>query len=185
MNLKKIVVGFLDENCYILTKDNDAVVIDPGDEFEKIDKELKGFNLRAILLTHAHFDHIGALDELIDKYKTDLYYYNVNNEIEYEKIINIEEKEYKINDFTFEVIYTPGHRNDHNCFYFKNENIMFTGDFLFKNTIGRTDLEYGNYKDMLLSLKKIKEYDDDIKIYPGHGEDSILGIEKMNNDYLI
>jgi glyoxylase-like metal-dependent hydrolase (beta-lactamase superfamily II) len=69
-------------------------------------------------------------------------------------------------------------------YYFKKNKIMFTGDFLFKGTIGRCDLEGGNIRKMEESLRIIKEYDNDIKIYPGHGDSSILGDEKKNNPYL-
>ena len=92
--------------------------------------------------------------------------------------------EYEIEDFRFEVIYTPGHRNDLVTYYFYEENIMFTGDFLFKGVIGRTDLEYSSFDDMKKSLIKIYKYSDDIIIYPGHGESSNMKYEKINNYYL-
>lgn len=184
MNIKKVVVGPLIENCYILEKDGNAIIIDPGDEYLKIKKELIDLNVIGVFITHAHFDHIGTLNDLLDDYNIPLYYYNVNNEIPYEKLINIEEKEYELNNFKFKCIYTPGHRNDLMTFYFYEDSIMFTGDFLFKGTIGRTDLEYGNYDDMLKSIDKIKKYDNNIKIYPGHGEETTLKEEKENNMYM-
>ena len=95
-----------------------------------------------------------------------------------------EEKKYEIENFKFEVIYTPGHRNDLVTYYFYEENIMFTGDFLFKGVIGRTDLEYSSFNDMKKSLIKIYKYSDDIIIYPGHGESSNMKNEKNNNYYL-
>ena len=185
MNIKKLVVGVYEENCYLLNINNDLLIVDPGDEFNKIDSIIKNnnFNLLGILITHAHFDHIGALEELIDKYKVQVYYNNINNEIDYNKLVNLEEKEYIINDFKFKVIYFPGHRSDLVAFYFYEENSMFVGDFIFKNSIGRCDLEYANINDMRKSIEKIKKYDDNIIIYPGHGEDTSLGYEKNNNYY--
>lgn len=183
MKIEKIVVGYLEENCYILIKDNKCLVIDPGDEYYKIKEKIQSLNVVGVLLTHAHFDHAGALNDVLNDYKVPLYYYNKNNEIKYSKLINIEENEYKIENFNFKTIYTPGHRNDHMCFYFYEDNIMFAGDFIFKETIGRTDLEYGNYTEMLKSIEKIKKYDDNIKLYPGHGEDTTLKYEKENNIY--
>lgn len=185
MNIKKIVVGLYQENCYFLTINNDLIIIDPGDEFNKLNNIIKNnnYNLQAILITHAHFDHIGALKQLIDNYKVPVYYNNINNEIDYKRLINLEEKEYKINEFRFKVIKTPGHRNDLVTYYFYNNNVMFTGDFIFKDSIGRVDLEYANPKEMKESIEKIKDYNDDIVIYPGHGEDTTLGYEKENNFY--
>ena len=160
MNIKKIVVGQLQENCYIVEKDDCCLIIDPGAEPDKIIKNINKIVV-GILITHNHFDHIGALDYLTD-------YYHIDNK--------------PINEFDYEVIETKGHTLDSKTYYFKNEGIMFTGDFLFKDSIGRTDLG-GNNKLMIESLKKIKEYPNDIKIYPGHGDDTILGKEKEYFDY--
>lgn len=184
MNIKKFIVGPLKENCYYLTKEKDLIIVDPGYDFNKLNKIIKNnnFNLLGILITHAHFDHIGALEDLIKEYKVPVYYNNVNNEIAYDKLINIEEKEYNINDFNFKVIYAPGHRNDLSIFYFYEDKAMFTGDFLFKDSMGRVDLEYSNPIQMKQSIEKIKSYSD-ITIYPGHGEDTTIDYEKENNFY--
>lgn len=185
MDIKKVVVGLYEENCYFLTKGKDLIIIDPGDEFNKLDNIIKNneYNLLAVLITHAHFDHIGALKELLDKYKVPVYYNNINNEIKYDNIINIKEEEYSINDFKFKVIYTSGHRNDLVTYYFYSDNVMFTGDFIFKGSIGRMDLEYADKNEMKNSINKIRNYDDNIIIYPGHGDDTTLGYEKENNFY--
>lgn len=186
MNIEKIVVGNLEENCYILTKNDSILIVDPGDEFNLINERIKKISKKVVgvLLTHAHFDHIGALKEILDVYNVPLYYNNVNNEITYDKLVNINEDNYSIEDFNFKVINVPGHRNDSVVFYFFEEEVMFTGDFLFKLSIGRTDLEFGNYSDMIKSLNKIKKYKDEVIIYPGHGEYSNLKFEKENNIYL-
>ena len=185
MNIKKIIVGPLEENCYFLTIEKDLIIVDPGAEFNKLNNIIKNnnYNLLAILITHAHFDHIGALEELINTYKVPVYYNNINNEIEYNYLVNIEEKEYKINNFEFKVIKTPGHRNDLVSYYFYKDNVMFVGDFIFKESIGRIDLEYANPNEMKKSLEKIKIYDNNIIIYSGHGENTTLGYEKENNFY--
>lgn len=186
MKIEKLVVGSYQENCYFLIKNNNLIIVDPGDEFKRIDEKIinDNLNLVAILITHAHFDHIGALEELTKKYNVPVYYNNVNNEINYEKIINVQEERYNIGSFSFEVIFTSGHRNDLVTYYFYDDNIMFTGDFLFKLSIGRTDLEYASYDEMLKSINKIKKYNDNIVIYPGHGDKTILGFEKENNMFL-
>ena len=185
MEIKKVVVGYLEENCYLIKDGNKGLIVDPGDEIDKILNMIGDTKIVGILITHAHFDHIGALDELLKVYDVPVYYHNINNELKYKKLENIKEQLYTINDFNFKTIYTPGHRNDSVTFYFEKENIMFTGDFLFKESIGRTDLEYGNEKEMYNSIELIKKYNNDIIIYPGHGEYSMLGYEKKKNNFLI
>lgn len=168
MEIKKLKVGYIRTNCYILIEKNDAIIIDPGDEYEKIKEETKGLNIKAILITHYHFDHVGALSYLknIDIYD----YKNVNKKI-------------KIKNFEFEIIETKGHTSDSVSFYFKKENKMFTGDFLFQYTIGRTDLETSNYNDIMKNIEKIKKYPKDTEIYPGHGNNTILKEEIKNNPF--
>lgn len=173
MDIKIIKVGYLETNCYILIKNGKCLVIDPGDDYEKIKKAIGNNSVSAILITHNHYDHIGALKSLINEYNMPVISKN-----------NLEEKEYIIDNFKFDVIYTSGHTDDSLTYYFKNEQIMFTGDFLFKETIGRTDLETGNDHEMFKSLEKIKKYDDNVVIYPGHGDNSTLGFEKKHNPFM-
>ena len=154
MEINRVVVGPLNTNCYILNIGNKCIVIDPGDEYEKIKKIIDDNEVIGVIVTHYHFDHIGALK-----------YFDKNLILDKN---NLEEKEYNLDKFNFEIIYTPGHKEDSITIYFKKDKIMFTGDFIFKGTIGRTDLEGGNYLDMINSLNKIKKYNKDIKIYPGH-----------------
>lgn len=170
MNIKKIEVGLLKTNCYIIEKSDKCLVIDPGDEIDKIMKNIT-HKLSGILITHHHFDHVGALSEMIKKYNVGAYDYNT-----------LKEGKNSIDIFDFEVIYTPGHTNDSVSYYFYKENIMFTGDFIFKKSIGRWDLG-GNEIDMKESINKVKKYKNDIKIYPGHGESTLLLFEKENNIY--
>lgn len=170
MKITRIITGSLEENCYILKINNNVLVVDPGDNIEKIIKEIKDYNLLGVLITHYHFDHIGALKELLDYKNVPIYDYKLE-----------ENKNYTINDFNFKIIKTPGHTNDSVTFYFEKENVMFTGDFIFKGTIGRTDLPTGNEIEMFKSIDKIKQYKDDIILYPGHGEKTTLNYEKKNN----
>lgn len=170
MKVKRVVVDYLEENCYILVKDNKALVIDPGGDFFKIKDALFNLEVEGILVTHYHHDHIGALKELEEYSKASVYDFS-----------NLKEGINKIGSFTFELIRTPGHKEDAVCYYFKEDKVMFTGDFLFKGDCGRTDLVGGNPLDMRKSLIKIRKYSDDIIIYPGHDEKSTLGEEKKNN----
>jgi len=159
MKIKRIVVGVLSENCYVLTIDNECIVIDPGSEPERIETYIQDKKLVGILITHHHSDHIGALKELLN-----------NHPDVKENVVNSDK-------FQYEIIENPGHTKDSVSYYFKNEKIMFTGDFIFKGAIGRTDLG-GSDESMIKSLKMISEYPDDITIYPGHGFESTLGSEK-------
>lgn len=173
MKIETIKVGYLETNCYILIKDDKCLIIDPGDESDKIISKIGNLKVEGIIITHYHFDHIGALDDIKNKYNTLVY-----------DISNLEEKQYNISGFIFDVIYTKGHHETCITIYFKQEQIMFTGDFLFKEGIGRTDLETGNYDDMRNSLNKIKKYPKATMIYPGHGNTSTLEYEFLYNYYL-
>lgn len=173
MKIKTLVVGQLQTNCYLLIKDNACLIIDPGDEFTKIKDQIGSFNVLGILITHHHFDHVGALKPLQKLYNVKVYEYS-----------NLKEQEYEIGPFKFEVIYTLGHSNDSVTYYFKKEKIMFVGDFIFASSIGRTDLDTGDSNLMVKSLIKIKSYNDDIKLFPGHGNSTTLGYEKEHNYYL-
>ncbi|MDD3453192.1 MAG: MBL fold metallo-hydrolase [Bacilli bacterium] len=173
MQVKIIKVGLLEENCYILIQDNKCLIVDPGDDFFLIDPQIDNNQVIGVLITHEHKDHIGALNQIVKKYNPPIY-----------KFSNLEEKRYEIENFRFEVIFNPGHTKDSVSFYFYEYNFNFVGDFIFKNTIGRTDLEGGNPIDMEQSLRKISTYNKRMKMYPGHGEPTYLQDELENNYYL-
>lgn len=165
MHIERIILGELATNCYIVEKNNNVIIIDPAANFEEIKKVINNRHVIGCLVTHFHFDHIGALKEILKEYRI-----NVND---YDKLTS----------FNFIVLPTPGHTSDSQTFYFPEEKIMFTGDFIFQNSIGRTDLPTGNFQDMIKSLNNMTIYPDDIKIYPGHGNVTTLGIEKNHFKY--
>lgn len=171
INIKIVKTGYLEENCYILEKEDECLIIDPGDEFFKIKKAVTK-KVTGILITHRHFDHIGALEDVIEEYRVPVY----------EKI-NIDEQTYKIGKFEFNVIFTPGHSKDSVVYYFYKEKVMFTGDFVLFHAIGRCDLEGGSIEEMQKSIEKIKKYDEKLCFYPGHGKSTTLLEEKINNFY--
>ena len=173
MEIEKIVTGLLDENCYVLKKNDTCLVVDPGDDFIKIKEVVGECKVLGVLLTHSHFDHIGALRNFLTKRSVKIF-----------KKSSTEEKEYQIGDFSFQVIYTPGHSKDSICFYFEEEKAMFVGDFIFKESIGGWDLPGGEEGEMKDSLTKIKEYPSDITLYPGHDEVTTLAYELEHNSYL-
>ena len=169
MKIKRIITGSLEENCYVLIIDNSCLVVDPGDDFDIIKEEIKDYNLLGILITHHHFDHIGALNDLLKYKKVPIYDYKLTD------------TEYNINDFNFKIIKTPGHTSDSITFYFEKDNIMFVGDFVFKGTIGRTDLPTGNEVEMDNSINRIKQFNKEIKLYPGHGDITTIDDEIKYN----
>ena len=169
MKVKRIVVGPLEENCYILNIDSNYLIIDPGDESIKILNEIKG-NLLGILITHYHFDHVGCLDAFKEIYPT-------------ARIVDYKTKgDVKINTFEFKVIETYGHTMDSVSFYFDKNDILFTGDFVFKGTIG--NFEEDNESSMFNSLKIFKYMSTNVKIYPGHDEETTVEAELKNNPFL-
>lgn len=166
MKVETIVVGPLEENCYLLKKEGKVLVVDPGDEIEKIKKQIGNLQIEAILITHHHFDHIGALPYFSSAKVYDFF--------------NVEEKTYQIGPFQFDVLYTKGHSEDSISFLFPKEKKMFVGDFFFFHTIGRTDLPTGNNKEMQKSIERIKQYSN-YQVYPGHGPSTTLEEEKKYN----
>lgn len=170
MNIKRVLVGNLETNCYILEKDNECIIIDPGAEPTKIEQQINE-NLIGIIITHSHYDHVGALNYFKEKYKIPVYDYS-----------NLKEGVNQVGCFCFNMIKTPGHTSDSISIYFKNDNVMFVGDFIFYHSIGRTDFVTGDYTEMKKSIEKIKKYDN-INIYPGHGNNTTLREEKENNIY--
>ena len=174
MNIEVLEVGKFKCNCYLLIKKNKVLIIDPGDDGDKIISRIGNKEVVGIIITHYHFDHIGAIDILRDKYN--VFVYDKNNMLEGEN---------QIDDFNFDVIYTPGHKEDAITIYFKEKKLMFCGDFIFRDNIGRCDLPGGDIEMMKESISKIKNYDNDIEIYPGHGSKTNLGYEIENNLYFL
>lgn len=172
MEVKKIKVGYLETNCYILEHENNCIVVDPGDDAYLIEKQIGNHTLLGVLVTHSHSDHVGALGTIVKKYNVPVYDFH-----------NLEEKKYVLGDFHFQVIQNPGHTKDSISFYFYEYNFMLVGDFIFKNTVGRTDLEGGDMSEMMNSIRKISTYSKQIRLYPGHGETTTLKEEIENNYY--
>jgi len=203
--LKRLTVGLLHTNTYILLRDEVAVVIDPGtvndEEIQEIRKIIGDRRLAAVICTHGHYDHVcGAVYLNAEKYYIhrresiileDSSWWAENF---YKSPLKLPEKfDYleggeilNFNGIVLEIIHTPGHSPGSICILSKELNALFTGDTLFKGTHGRTDFKGGSMKDMLETLKKFLEMDDSLTIYPGHGDISTLGEEKkwIRNLYL-
>ncbi len=192
MDVKKIIVGPLEENTFVIIEDNSAILVDPGSEDEedvkKIQQAIGKNKLLAIILTHNHFDHIGG----VHKFNVPIYMHPIDiKTIQDQKLwslyaihrpltlpkemISMKESLLKIDHFSFQIIHTPGHTAGSVCFLFKD--CIFTGDTLFKGTYGRTDLG-GSMSDMKDSLKKLSELPAKLIVYPGHGESTTIKDEK-------
>ena len=165
-----VVTGYLEENCYILHNDKDALIIDPGDDSNKIIDAIGNLNVLGILITHYHFDHVGALDDIKNKYKK-------------AKLVDFKSnKDQTIGDFKFMIIENFGHTMDSVSYYFEDDKKLFCGDFVFRESIGRFEME--DMPIMLDSLEKFKKLDRDIKVYPGHGEYTEVGYELDHNPFM-
>ncbi len=196
MDIQTIKVGILQTNCYVLSINEKVIVIDPGAKAERILTAINEREVIAILLTHAHFDHIGALNELLTHFTCPVYLHEddepllSNPELNYSFpkrfVVDADTIHYtnnlQIGEFKIEVIETPGHTEGSVCLII--ENNLFSGDTLFMQSVGRTDLKTGNPTKMKQSLRKLKALDQNYVVYPGHDEHTTLDQEKKYNIYL-
>ena len=206
MEVTKIEVGQLQTNCYVIhdKKSNEMLIVDPGADYKVIENVLKGLNgkLKYIVLTHAHGDHIGAVNEIIENYpdvkllihsddalRLETPALNMSGMIfGYDISIIADEKLndgdiIMLGDEELKVIHTPGHSEGCICLLFDDE--LITGDTLFNGRIGRTDLIGGDYNEIINSIhSKILPLKDEIIVYPGHGPSSTIGKERVINPYL-
>jgi len=198
--IKRIITGQLKENCYIVYgSDKKSFIIDPGSNAEKIIDfiKLKDLKVLAILNTHGHYDHIGAVKELKDKFKIPFFLCREDLQLlkhanlyfmffKGAKFIQIPEVDYffnekpvKLANFVIKVLFTPGHTKGSVCL--QMGNFLFTGDTLLKGEIGVIDRVNGDKIMMKNSLKLISKLSEEIIIYPGHGESTILKNELKYN----
>ncbi|OOB80258.1 MAG: hypothetical protein BEN19_05900 [Epulopiscium sp. Nuni2H_MBin003] len=208
MKIKKILVGPVQELCYFIVDEDtkDAVMIDPGDEAERLISYIQKeeINLRAILITHAHFDHIGAVEAIKEQTGAEIIAHrngkktlldpNFNlscmtqTPISFEADRYVDDKE-MINlesmGLTFEVIFVPGHTMDGVAYYSKQLSAVFVGDIIFKNGVGRSDLPGGNAQQLIAGIQdKICTLPTETTIYPGHGFTTNVADEIQNNPYI-
>lgn len=201
-----IIVGIVSTNCYLVynVDNKEAVIIDPGDKAEEIIKRVDELNLsvRAILITHGHFDHIGAADALRNNYSVKVYsgehekdvisnidlngskFFKLNYEVEADILLK-DNEELNICGIRFTILYTPGHTKGGICYYIPDEKMLFCGDTLFYESIGRTDRPTGDKEVLYKSIRNLyNNLPDDIILYPGHGQKTTIGHEKINNPYV-
>jgi hydroxyacylglutathione hydrolase len=198
-NFKTIQVGMLEVNCYLvpIKAKNRLYIIDPGSEAETIIDAAKEFACDdyVILLTHAHVDHISAVGYVAKALKAPVVldasehglYNSPNNQILpfISAAKNLPATVENITDADFEIIRTPGHTTGGVCYYFKTLPALFSGDTLFAQSVGRTDLPGGNHQTLIDSINsQLMLLPTDLPVYPGHGTPTTIGNEKQHNPYL-
>lgn len=208
MKWQRIPLGILQTNCYLLSDENkECIVIDPGEEGEKLLSIINAQKLKpiAIFLTHAHFDHIGAVDSIRDTFHIPVYVHKKEAAWLSDPVLNgseifmmgkavrqkpadqliTQESHLSIGSFNFDVFETPGHSPGSISFYVKELNVVFAGDALFQNSVGRTDLPGGNHQQLISSIKsKLFTLPDVTMVLSGHGPETIIDHEKRNNPFL-
>ena len=198
MEVKKVITNELDENCYIFSSQGEGIIVDPGGNADKILKTAEGIKIKHILLTHGHFDHIMAANEvkratgatllvpkddsemLSDPYKSSGAIYGfMHEDIIFDKEL-CEGDNISFGAVTLTAMETPGHSGGSMCYI--GHGVLISGDVLFRGTIGR--FEFENKALMVTSLKKLWQLPQATIVYPGHGVPTTIGFEKENNPYV-
>ncbi|SOC01418.1 MBL fold metallo-hydrolase [Pseudobutyrivibrio ruminis] len=207
MKVGKVLLPAAAENCYIAINEdtNESIIIDPGSAFERIKSAVESTGTKpvAILLTHGHFDHAGEAASTAKEYGIKVYTHEATAEELKNPSINLsgdmfgDSKSYSADVFLkddeeidlaglhIKCLFTPGHTPGGCCFYFTNEDIVFTGDTLFSGSVGRTDFPGGSMSQLVGSIKsKLMTLSDDTICYPGHNEPTTIGTERIYNPFL-
>lgn len=205
--LKQLTVGPLGTNCYIFgdSDTNEVAVVDPGGDGERIISIINenNYKVKFIILTHGHFDHIGAVKYIKDKTGAQILIHEYDKDMLVEPHQNLsaffttpdqyivqckEDRSLTDNDTIslgnneIKVIHTPGHTRGGICLLYGND--LFSGDTLFMETVGRTDLPGASHSDILRSVEKLMLLDDNINVYPGHGINTNIGHERKYNPFI-
>ncbi len=205
MHVLQLKTGTIEENCYLVYNDEALLIIDPGADAEMIQEQIKKTQQQpvAILLTHTHYDHIGAVEALRNTYDIPVYVSPLEQEWLGDPILNLsglgrhdemdniivspaeyefEMKQYRLGNMSFEVVPTPGHSAGSVSFIF--DDFVISGDALFKGSIGRTDLYTGNLEQLLYSITtQLFVLPNEFVVYPGHGEPTTIEHEKKTNPF--
>lgn len=206
LKIGRIVMGICQTNCYFVYEEgkNKVLLFDPADQGGYIYDKLteKGFTVEAILLTHGHFDHIWGVEELKERAGAKVYAYEGEKEVCENASVNRsanagractvkadvyvkDGEEISAAGMTCQLIATPGHTKGSCCYYFEDDKILLSGDTLFQESVGRTDLPTGSMSALVRSIReKLMTLPGDVKVYPGHGEATSIDHEKKYNPFL-
>lgn len=205
IEIKSMTLGMVATNCYlIINKENkEALLVDPADNVLRISNviEENGCTLKAILLTHGHFDHIMALNDLKKRYNVPVYAHEEEEDVLKQSSLNLsgsigqiyttqadvyvkDGEHLKLAGLDVIVLYTPGHTKGGVCYYFPEEKVLMSGDTLFHCSIGRTDFPTGSMSQLVRSVKEqLFVLPDDVQVYPGHDSVTSIGYEKQYNPF--
>ena len=206
MKIGRIIMGVCQTNCYFLYKEgeNEVIVVDPADHGEGLYDKLKeaGFSVAGILLTHAHYDHIGSAEKLRELSGVKIYANEEERPLCEDPRLNLsgmfghkitiepdvylkDGEEITIAGMTCKMIATPGHTGGSCCYYFEDAGMLISGDTLFLESTGRTDFPTGSMSAIVRSIKeKLFVLPDDTKVYPGHNDATTIGYEKKYNPFV-
>lgn len=206
LKVECLTLGVCQTNCYYIHKEDSREVIffDPADKGNFLYETLqeKGFQIRAILLTHGHFDHIWGVEELKERSGAEVYAYEGEEKLCQDPALNVsaavgrscgikpdhlfrDGEEFEFAGIHGKVIATPGHTGGSCCYYFEEDQILISGDTLFQESVGRTDFPTGSMSALVRSVKeKLFTLPDETKVYPGHGMMTTIGYEKENNAFV-
>ena len=206
MKINHYVVGPVQTNCYVVINEDtkECFVIDPGASAKQLAERIRKDELTpvAILLTHGHFDHAGAAEELAKEFDVKIYAQEAEKDTLANPQKNVswmmggsetyhadeflkDEQEVEFAGFKIKVLHTPGHTEGGCYYYIADEDVVFTGDTLFAQSVGRTDFPGGSMSQIVRSIKeKLMVLPDDTTVYPGHGDPTTIETERMYNPYL-
>ncbi|AAL63547.1 MULTISPECIES: MBL fold metallo-hydrolase [Pyrobaculum] len=193
MNVERVIVGPLATNSYIVCEREECVVIDPGAEGDRIMRQLGRKSLVAVVATHLHFDHVGAVARLVEATGAEFYAHSDDWRI-YKSLNQIaEDWGFAVPElptprglgsrvWRLEVLHTPGHTPG--SISLVGDGFVFTGDALFYRSVGRTDLPYGDWEALVQSVCRLYGLPPSFQVYPGHGPETTIGAEARGNPFI-
>lgn len=206
MKIEQYCVGQVQTNCYFVINEEtqQMLIVDPGASAPLLAEEIKKQDLKpeAILLTHGHFDHAMAAEELAGIFDIKIYAHEAEKETleqpglnasgmlgrrdKYRADVFVKDKEaLQLAGMELEVLHTPGHTEGGCCYYIQKEQVLFSGDTLFCQSVGRTDFPRGSMSQIVRSIKeKLLPLPDEVKVYPGHMEPTSIGMERVSNPFI-
>ena len=206
MKIEKFVIGIIGTNCYLVQNEEtkECFLVDPAICPAELVSHIKsqGLALKAILLTHGHFDHIMGIDGFLKEFQVPVYAHEeeklllndpaMNSSVNYGPGYTFSRAEYledgqklTVAGMEIEVLYTPGHTIGGCCYYIPDEGVLFSGDTLFWTSIGRDDLPTGSCSQLIRSIQeKLMCLPDKTQVYPGHMQETSIGFEKIHNPFI-